>query len=152
MSELLRVSNLHISMGERTLLENVSLAVNTGEPLVILGQTGSGKSLLLKWIMASIDSALSCTGEIAVHGEVMNMAQRRTLWGKQMAMLSQEPMSTLDPLMISVEQVAEVSRFVLGYSAAQARLMAQQELERYGLAQAYQKRVGQLSGGIPSLL
>lgn len=148
MSELLRVSNLHISIGERALLENVSLAVNKGEPLVILGQTGSGKSLLLKWIMASIDSALSCTGEIAVHGEVMNMAQRRTLWGKQMAMLSQEPMSTLDPLMKSGEQVAEVSRFVLGHSAPQARLMAQQELERYGLAQAYQKRVGQLSGGM----
>lgn len=148
MSELMRVSNLHISMGERTLLENVSLAVNKGEPLVILGQTGSGKSLLLKWIMASIDSGLSCTGEIAVHGEVMNMTQRRTLWGKQMAMLSQEPMSTLDPLMISGEQVAEVSRFVLGFSKHQARSEAQQELERYGLAQAYQKRVGQLSGGM----
>lgn len=148
MSEMMRVSNLHISMGERILLENVSLAVNKGEPLVILGQTGSGKSLLLKWIMASIDSGLSCTGEIAVNGEVMNVAQRRTLWGQQMAMLSQEPMSTLDPLMKSGEQVAEVSRFVLGHSAPQARLMAQQELERYGLAQAYQKRVGQLSGGM----
>lgn len=78
----------------------------------------------------------------------MNMTQRRTLWGKQMAMLSQEPMSMLDPLMKSGEQVAEVSRFVLGHSTPQARLMAQQELERYGLAQAYQKRVGQLSGGM----
>ncbi|WP_165313399.1 ABC transporter ATP-binding protein [Vibrio ziniensis] len=148
MSELLRISNLNIAVGERPLLENVSLVVKKGEPLVILGQTGSGKSLLMKWIMASIDSSLNCNGDISIHGEAVNMAQRRTLWGSQMAMLPQEPMTTLDPLMKSGEQVAEVSRFVLGFSKHQARFMAQQELERYGLAHTYQKRVGQLSGGM----
>ena len=47
MSELLRVSNLHISIGERALLENVSLAVNKGEPLVILVKQGQVKACCL---------------------------------------------------------------------------------------------------------
>lgn len=152
MSELLKITDLNISVQQRILLEKVSLSVTQGEPLVILGQTGSGKSLLMKWIMASIDPKLDCRGEIQIHGQIMDKSQRRTLWGTNMAMLPQEPMTTLDPLMKSGEQVAEVSRFVLGYSANEARDSAQHELERYGLAHAYNKRVGQLSGGMAQRL
>ncbi len=152
MNELLKIDDLNISVNQRCLLEKVSLSVKQGEPLVILGQTGSGKSLLMKWIMASIDPRLDCEGHIEIHGQLMNRGQRRKLWGADMAMLPQEPMTTLDPLMQSGEQVAEVPRFVLGHSAKTSREMAQKELGRYGLSRAYQKRVGQLSGGMAQRL
>ncbi len=152
MSELLKITDLSISVDQRDLLESVSLSLRQGEPLVILGQTGSGKSLLMKWIMASIDPRLDCRGQIEIHGQLMDRNHRQKLWGTNMTMLPQEPMSTLDPLMKSGEQVAEVSRFVLGHSAKASREMALNELERYGLSHAYHKRVGQLSGGMAQRL
>ncbi len=152
MSTLLRVNHLTIQFEERILLDDVSLTLKKGEPLVILGQTGSGKSLLLKWIMASIDAKLQSRGECLIEEQLLDASQRRLLWGREMAMLAQEPMITLDPLMKSGEQIAEVPRFVLGIKAKLARLKARQELTRYGLANAYSKRVGELSGGMAQRL
>lgn len=152
MSDLLNVKGLTIRADKRLLLDNISLTLRKGEPLVILGQTGSGKSLLLKWIMACIDPRLETTGECQVYGNTLVSTKRRQLWGTDMTMLAQEPMMTLDPLMKSGEQVAEVSRFVLGMKAKLARKKARQDLADYGLERAYDKRVGELSGGMAQRL
>ena len=53
MSELLRVENLHVSVGDKELLHGISLTVNTGEVHVIMGVNGAGKSTLLHAIMGN---------------------------------------------------------------------------------------------------
>lgn len=53
MSELLRIENLHVSVGDRELLHGVNLTVNTGEVHVIMGVNGAGKSTLLHTVMGN---------------------------------------------------------------------------------------------------
>lgn len=53
MSELLRVENLHVAVGGKTLLHGINLTVNTGEVHVIMGVNGAGKSTLLHAIMGN---------------------------------------------------------------------------------------------------
>ncbi|EGF15701.1 Fe-S cluster assembly ATPase SufC [Dialister micraerophilus] len=53
MSELLRVENLHVSVGEKELLHGINLTINTGEVHVIMGVNGAGKSTLLHSVMGN---------------------------------------------------------------------------------------------------
>lgn len=68
MSELLRIENLHVSVGEKELLHGINLTVNSGEVHAIMGVNGSGKSTLLHTIMGN--SAYTVTeGHIFFRGE-----------------------------------------------------------------------------------
>ena len=53
MSELLRIENLHVSVGEKELLHGINLTVNSGEVHAIMGENGSGKSTLLHTVMGN---------------------------------------------------------------------------------------------------
>lgn len=68
MSELLRVENLHVSVGDKELLHGISLTVNTGEVHVIMGVNGAGKSTLLHAIMGNPAYTIT-KGKIYFEGE-----------------------------------------------------------------------------------
>lgn len=68
MSELLRVENLHVSVGKKELLHGISLTVNTGEVHVIMGVNGAGKSTLLHAIMGNPQYTVT-EGKIYFQGE-----------------------------------------------------------------------------------
>lgn len=81
----------------------VSLTLQPGETLGVVGESGSGKSVLGKSIMGLISNGPSTkiTGSVWITGhEVhkLNAVKRRSLWGKEVAMVFQDPMTSLSPL------------------------------------------------------
>lgn len=152
MSVLLKLTNVAVFVGDTCLLEPISLELKQGQPLTILGQTGSGKSLLAQAIMGLLPDTLSFQGDIEVFGKALTLEQRQALWGRDLVMLPQEPWHALDPLMKGINQVAEVYQHVQGKSQNDAQASAQQDLLDVGLADSAHKRPGQLSGGMAQRL
>jgi peptide/nickel transport system ATP-binding protein len=135
----------------RTLVHEVSLSLSAGEVMTLLGESGSGKSLLAQAIMGTLPAGLIARGRVRVGG-VESCADdsnaRRALWGRQLALLPQEPWSALDPTMRAHAQVAETHQIVRGLPAAQASERATTDLARLGLAADGLKYPFRLSGGM----
>ena len=151
MTPRLEVSDLTIQAGSKRLLGPISFAIPTGGTLVIMGETGAGKSLLAQAILGALPHGLSTAGKIALDGrrvDRLSSAERGNLWGREIALLPQEPWRVLDPLMSSVPQVTETYRFVAGLEREAAKQAAGRDFERLGLSGAQRKRPGQLSGGM----
>lgn len=98
MSErLLEVRDLAVTTADApamTLVQEVSFALYAGDSLTVLGESGSGKSLLAQAIMGTLPAGLVARGEVRV-GRLAFRAgdadRRRPLWGHQLALLPQEP-------------------------------------------------------------
>ncbi len=136
----------------RTLVGPVSLRLMPGAPLVVLGETGSGKSLLAQALMGTLPPELSARGRVVVEGAAHDAARPegfRPLWGRRLAVLPQEPWLALDPLMRAGAQVAEAHALVRGLGAARARRAAADDLAALGLgAEAARRHPHELSGGM----
>lgn len=151
---LLEVSDLAVMTTAspiRTLVDEVSFSMHAGEVLTLLGESGSGKSLLAQAVMGSLPAGLVARGRVRVGGvesRADDANARRALWGRQLALLPQEPWSALDPTMRAHAQVAETHRLVRGLPAAQASQQAAADLARLGLAADGPKFPFQLSGGM----
>ncbi|SEB07737.1 ABC transporter ATP-binding protein [Rubrimonas cliftonensis] len=148
----LRVDDLRVSTGGRRLVGPVGFTVEPGRPLVILGETGAGKSLIAQAVMGSLPRGLIASGAVSLDGarvDALPRGAREALWGRRIAILPQEPWRALDPLMRNLSQVAETHAEVAGQDWAQARTLARADLADLGLgAQAAAARPGQLSGGM----
>jgi peptide/nickel transport system ATP-binding protein len=148
---LLCAENITVSDGEAAILHPVSLHLDPGEPLVVLGETGSGKSLLAQAIMGTLPRDLAAKGRVVLGDRLLDAARTagfRPLWGREIAVLPQEPWLSLDPLMRARAQVSEAHRLVRGLSAAEARTQAQEDLARLGLGGAEDRYPHELSGGM----
>jgi len=152
MRDMLKVTNLAVYVDDVCLLEPISFRLREGEPLTILGQTGSGKSLLAQAIMGLLPDELRLVGQVEVLGNVLSLAERRALWGREMVMLPQEPWHALDPLMKGHDQVKEVYQLVQGDDKASAEHKTRLDLAHVGLTENGHKRPGQLSGGMAQRL
>ncbi|PTU02983.1 ABC transporter ATP-binding protein, partial [Pseudomonas sp. HMWF031] len=120
MSQYIAIEHLSIYAQDTIIVEDLSLNLEQGETLTILGETGAGKSLLAQAIMGDLPPALRVTGNVLVNGVDMLRANRRKceqLWGRDIVMLPQEPWHSLSPMMKIRQQVAEVFRFTLGNGA-----------------------------------
>ena len=148
---LLTAKDICIHDGGTQLVEPLSITLEPGVPLVILGETGSGKSLFAQAIMGTLPESLSARGEVEIGGRRISAARPREfrgLWGRQIAVLPQEPWLSLDPLMPAARQVAEAHHLVRGLSAAEARTRAGDDLAALGLQDAGAKLPHELSGGM----
>ena len=145
---LLTVSELAVYSGDQCLMAPISFAIEQGQRLTILGESGSGKSLIVKAIMGNLGKTLRQQGSVAVDGTPLSLAERQKLWGKQLSALPQEPWLALDPLMAAGQQLAQTFRWVAGERADVAQTSSQKTLDSLGLATAANKRVDQLSGGM----
>ncbi|MDX6749903.1 ABC transporter ATP-binding protein [Geminicoccaceae bacterium 1502E] len=113
---LLRVDNLSIPLPaglDRTYaVENISYELNAGEILCVVGESGSGKSMTANAIMGLLPSYLKPSdGRIVFRGRdllAMSEPELERERGRSVAMIFQEPLSALNPLMKVGEQVAEV--------------------------------------------
>ncbi|RUM57469.1 MAG: ABC transporter ATP-binding protein, partial [Marinomonas sp.] len=88
---LIHIENLSVHAGSVELLAPISLTVQKGERLTILGQTGSGKSLLAQAIMGNLPASLRTEGDVRLFDQRVNSEERQAFWGKQISMLPQEP-------------------------------------------------------------
>lgn len=147
MSVILAVDNLCIAADHGPLVQDVSFAVERGQCFTILGETGSGKSLVSQTIMGTLTPSLRATGLIAVDGAPSAAAsdERRPLWGRTLALLPQEPWLSLDPTMKTIDQVAEGYR---GAPRGIARHRARESLHGLGLRGAEDHYPFMLSGGM----
>lgn len=148
---LLNAEDITVHDGTAPLLHPISLQLNPGEPLIILGETGSGKSLLAQALMGTLPSELKAKGQVTIGSHVLNAnapEHFRSLWGRELGVLPQEPWLSLDPLMRARAQVAETHALVRGLSHAKARTRAASDLAELGLADAGMRFPHELSGGM----
>ncbi|MDD7970901.1 ABC transporter ATP-binding protein [Roseinatronobacter alkalisoli] len=149
---LLHATDIAVFDGTNRLLDPVSVTLEPGEPLVILGETGSGKSLLAQAIMGTLPENLRAEGQVRLGNRSLragaDRAAFRKLWGREIAVLPQEPWLSLDPLMRAGAQVAEAHRLVRGLAPAQARMQAGNDLAAFGLGAAVARYPHELSGGM----
>ena len=130
------------------LVAPISLRLKKGGNLTILGETGSGKSLLAQAIMGALPQELICEGDILIENQSLNHKQRRQYWGRNLAMLPQEPIRSLDPTMNMFNQVWESFHFVAKQPRASAAKKTQEKLSELGLAAFTRYYPHQLSGGM----
>ena len=152
---LLSITDLAIDAGPLSLIDGVRLDVAPGEVVALVGESGSGKSLTALSIMGLLADGLSVTrGRIEFNGvDLTQLSQEglRALRGEELAMIFQEPVSSLNPLMPVGAQVAE-SLITHGHATpAQAMHEAIEMLRRVGIPQP-DRRASQLptelSGGM----
>ncbi|WP_240499535.1 MULTISPECIES: ATP-binding cassette domain-containing protein [Cobetia] len=143
--------SVRVQGAQTALLAPVSLALKAGEPLVVIGETGSGKSLLAQALLGTLPPELVASGSLWLDGEQYPLhtpENRRPLWGRRLAVLPQEPWLALDPLMKVIRQVSEAYRLVARRSAQASHGAARSDLEQLGVAAASEQLPGKLSGGM----
>jgi peptide/nickel transport system ATP-binding protein len=110
---LLEVQNLRIAFGAAEAVRDVSFSLNAGEVLGLVGESGSGKSVTSLAVMGLLVPHARVSGEILFEGRSLITASARELQqlrGARMAMIFQEPMTALNPVMRVGDQVAEAVR------------------------------------------
>ncbi|MBU8715169.1 ABC transporter ATP-binding protein [Brevibacillus parabrevis] len=137
-------------------LDNVSFHIKKGEVLGLVGESGCGKSVTSLSIMRLFkDTTGEITqGEIVYNGtNLLSMSENdmRQIRGKEISMIFQEPMTSLNPVMKIGEQLAEAIRLHLGYSDKLAREHAVSMLTKVGIPRPQEilaEYPHQLSGGM----
>ncbi|HJE97976.1 MAG TPA: ABC transporter ATP-binding protein, partial [Ligilactobacillus acidipiscis] len=103
--------NFHTYAGDVKAIRNVSFHLDKGETLAIVGESGSGKSVTTKSLMGLLaNNAEVVGGSIIFHGEDIlkkSEKQMQGIRGKDIAMIFQDPMTSLDPTMKIGRQIAE---------------------------------------------
>jgi peptide/nickel transport system ATP-binding protein len=148
---MLTIKGLSVHVGGKTLVRDVDLRVEAGQCLVVMGESGSGKSLLAHAIMGDLAPGLSARGEIAIAGhriDTLTQNERRAFWGTRIALLPQEPWLSLDPLMRVESQIAETHALVAGRDWTDAKARAAKDLGRLGLSASARQLPFRLSGGM----
>ena len=153
------VNDLHVRFptedGLVTAVEGLSVSVERGQTLAVVGESGSGKSVTALAIMGLLNrKSAKVSGEVWLDGdELLGMSDTavRKLRGRKMAMIFQDPMSSLHPFYRIGAQLAEAIRVHRKVSKAKARDEAIEMLDRVGIP-APKRRVDdyphQLSGGM----
>ena len=136
-------------------VDGVSFTVDRGETLGVVGESGSGKTVLSRSIMGLLpvrDVVRSGTVQFAGHEmTTLTPAQLRQVWGAQMSMIFQDPMTALNPVKRIGRQITESLRLHLGLDRKEADATAVELLRSVGIPSP-EERVRwypfQLSGGM----
>lgn len=157
---LLDMRGLEVSLrgqsGREPLIDGLSLTLNAGETLGLVGESGCGKSLTALSILRLIQEPLEISaGQIFLEGEDLMLRsekEMRTLRGSAVAMIFQEPMSALDPLFTVENQMTEVLTFHGRHLSSHERREALSSiLRRVGISRTSDVLASwphQLSGGM----
>ncbi|KAF0172170.1 MAG: peptide/nickel transport system ATP-binding protein [Rhodobacteraceae bacterium] len=158
--EVLRVQGLTVSVrseaGDSPLVQDLSFSLRRGETLAIAGESGSGKSITSLAIMGLLPPPAVRVTAGSVHlgaTELTSLpeAQMRSLRGARIAMIFQEPMTSLNPVLTVGAQLTEAIRAHTGASRAEARVQALAALQAVRLSQPerrLQQYPHELSGGM----
>lgn len=156
---VLSVRDLHTHFptpqGLSRAVDGISFDVHPGETLAIVGESGCGKSVTSLSVMGLVPRpGFHPRGEVLFQGRdllQLKEAERCRLRGAELAMIFQEPMTSLNPILRVGTQVGEVLRHHRGLSRAEARQAAVELLARVGIPDP-ERRVDdhphQMSGGM----
>ncbi|MEY4679517.1 MAG: ABC transporter ATP-binding protein [Alphaproteobacteria bacterium] len=151
---LLSVRDLSVAFGRNTVVEGVSFDLAPGEILGVVGESGSGKSVTALSIMRLIPAPGRVTGRIDFAGQdlmALPEARMREIRGRDIAMIFQEPMTSLNPVFTCGDQVMEALVHHRGLDRAGARAEALKLLKLVEIPSA-ERRLDdyphQLSGGM----
>lgn len=135
-------------------VDGVSFDLERGRTLGIVGESGSGKSVLVRSIMGLLGPSATVEGEVLMEGRdvrTLGRLEAKHFWGIEIAMVFQDPMTSLNPVKKIGTSITETLRFHLGLSRGAARRRAIELLEQVGLP-APERRLDdyphQLSGGM----
>jgi peptide/nickel transport system ATP-binding protein len=151
---LLSIKNLTIKIGGQIILSNISLDIKKNQVLGLVGESGSGKSFTALSILNLINiKNLNVEGEIIFNGTKLNNLSFREfqkIRGKEISIIFQEPMSSLNPSMKCGDQISEI---ILNHEKINKKNAKKKSLELIQKVQLkhseliYEKYPHQLSGG-----
>lgn len=147
----MKVRALSVFAGKKQLMGPVDFELKPGSTLVIMGETGAGKSLIAQALIGTLPTKLWTEGEITINGQrvdQLSKAKRSELWGREISILPQEPWRSLDPLMRSFLQVKETYQYVSSLQKAEAVKATNNAFSRLELSGSEQRLPGELSGGM----
>ena len=157
---ILRAKDVEIKFDLRgktlTAVRGASVELFPGESLAIVGESGSGKSVFTKSLIGMLDKNGRVTGgEVLFHGEDLFQYTTEEEWlrirGKRIAMVFQDPMTSLNPVRTIGEQIAEVITWHFKTPHAQAKLEAIELLRKVGIQnpeRRYNQYPHEFSGGM----
>jgi oligopeptide transport system ATP-binding protein len=155
---LLEVNNLNVRFqtpeGWVTAVNGISFALDKGQTLGIVGESGSGKSQAVLAMMGLLAINGEASGEVRFDGQdllSMPAASLNKIRGNRVAMIFQDPMTSLNPYLTVERQMTEVLEFHRGMTRQQARQRSIQALDAVKIPEAA-KRIGmyphEFSGGM----
>jgi peptide/nickel transport system ATP-binding protein len=159
MNKLLSVKGLHIGVGRQDkhieIVTDLNFSLEKGKTLCIAGESGSGKSLSSLAIMGLLPTAVNVSkGTIHLDGDNLlaySEKQMQKIRGQDIAMIFQEPMTSMNPLMTNGYQLIEAIRANQICSAAEAKQRALQIFDAVKIPQAAKRFIQyphEMSGGM----
>jgi dipeptide transport system ATP-binding protein len=156
---LLEIENLSVAFGSGKgwfhAVEGVSLSVDQGEVLGVVGESGSGKSVTMMAVMGLLDGQARITADtLSFNGQPLlqlSPRQRRQIIGKDIAMIFQDPMTSLNPSYTVGYQIMEVLKVHQGLRGAALQRRALELMELVEIPAAATRLSAyphQLSGGM----
>jgi oligopeptide/dipeptide ABC transporter ATP-binding protein len=151
---LLTVEDLHVSFGSTQILRGVTFDLKPGETLGVVGESGCGKSMTGFAIMGMLQSpGKVSSGSIKLEGkELVGLPEKeyRKIRGQDIALVMQDPFTSLNPMMRVADQIAEAFWLHQGISKKEAYSKAVEMLDKVGVpapAESARKYPHQMSGG-----
>jgi len=148
-------TTFHTLSGPLAAVGGVSFDLNQNETLGIVGESGAGKTVLSRTIMGlQPRTSVDVSGSVLLNGfEVVGASEKakQNIWGLEVAMVFQDPMTSLNPVMRIGKQIDEILRVRLGMDRRAAKARALELLELVGIpspAVRYNVFPGELSGGM----
>lgn len=160
MEQILSIKNLVIKFKLRgqtlTAIRDISLDLYKGESLAIVGESGSGKSVLVKSIMGLLDkNGYIDSGKILYNGHDLANFKTEKDWlkirGKQIAMVTQDPMTSLNPLKTVGKQIEEsvvLHQNLKGKEAYEKTLQLLRDVGIHEVERRYKQYPHEFSGGM----
>ena len=155
MNKLLDVNNVSISFIQYTkglkqqnlkVITDLTLDIEEGEILAVLGSSGSGKSLLAHAILGILPDNADLKGEIKYNGNVLNQKSKEKIRGKEISLIPQS-VNFLDPLMKIADQV--IGECETEEECREKQIKQRKIFEKYGLSEDVDNMYPfQLSGGM----
>ena len=153
-SKLLSIKNLTINIGDQIILSNVSFDLKKNEVLGLVGESGSGKSFTALSVLDLINiKNLKTEGQIIFDGKELSKLSNKEyqkIRGKEISIIFQEPMSSLNPSMKCGDQISEI---IINHEKINKKIAKQKSIELIEKVQlknpelVFEKYPFQLSGG-----
>ncbi|KUK17162.1 ABC transporter ATP-binding protein [Thermococcus sibiricus] len=140
MNDLLKIENLYINFrtlwGVAKVLNGINLTIKEGEIFGLVGETGCGKSVTASTILRLLPSNAEVSGKVLFKGENLlekSEEEMRKIRGKEISIIFQDPMTSLNPLFKIRDQMVDVITLHNNLSKEEAEKRAKDLLEKVGL-------------------